>query len=175
MRANKWITGVLSLAAAAVTQAALYTWDGGASTTNFGDQANWDPDGTTYTTADDYTIDNGSSVSVGGSYDVGSIDLKGNSGALTIQNGATLSIANRTSSELSYIEADSTFTVNGTFATGSNRYDLRGAGGTISVIVNGTFSGTGNNGITDDSNVLFDINDGGVYDLSFRSIKMSLV
>ena len=34
--------------AVAGAQAAVFVWDGGASTSSFGDAANWNPDGTTF-------------------------------------------------------------------------------------------------------------------------------
>ncbi|AKJ65157.1 glycosyl hydrolase 115 family protein [Kiritimatiella glycovorans] len=139
--------------------AAPYSWDGGGDGTSFGDAGNWNPAGSSFTTGDDYAIGDGSSVNVTGTVEVGSIRLYGSEGSLTIEEGAALSIADSTSGTISQIDASSTVTIDGTLSTGSQRYDIRGQSGTVKIAVNGTWDAApANNGITDDANVLFEVN-----------------
>jgi hypothetical protein len=149
--------------------ATSFTWDGGAGTRNFGDADNWNPNGTTYTTADDFLIDEGAEVEVTDTFEIGSIDLAGSGESLTINNGATLSFANSTSGTLSFFTADSSLTVNGTLNAGGNRYDIQGNGGTFEMEINGSVIGMGNNGITDGANILVEVNRGGYYELGSRT------
>lgn len=124
--------------AVAGTQAAVFVWDGGAATTAFGDAVNWNPDGTTFTAADEYQMTDGSLINAGANFSVGGFDISGGS-QLAIANGTTFDVNVNNITSLD----DGTLTVDGTLDFGINRWNTAG-GGMMGIIVNGTMQGIGN-------------------------------
>ncbi|AKJ65156.1 PEP-CTERM sorting domain-containing protein [Kiritimatiella glycovorans] len=146
---------VLTLALGATAWATDYTWDGTGDGTTFDDAGNWSPAGSAFTTNDHYTVDDGSAVSVTGTLDIQSFFLAGNDGSMTIEEGASVSI---NKSAETHIDSSSTLTIDGTLSTGAYRYDLRGNGGTLNIIVNGTLdSEPANNLMSTGCNMLIDV------------------
>ncbi len=138
---KKWMIWLFAWIVAAAGYADLFTWDGGASTASFGTSANWDPDGTTYTTADDYAVSDGSSVFTDGqSFDVGSIRISGGS-ALTVSEGDTLSVTDNLES---YWKNSGTLNVDGTADFGTLRVDNNSGISVLNVSSNGTLVMNGN-------------------------------
>ena len=140
MKAMKVMAVLIGVAGLAMTaQADMFVWDGGAGTVNFGDADNWDPDGSTFTAADEYQITDGSSVTVGSSYSIGAFDLS-NGSALTVGSGNTLTVNTSNNTDLN----TATLTVDGTLDFGSARWDVGGVGNDFSCTVNGTLNSSGN-------------------------------
>lgn len=136
---KRWATCVAIICAMVNAHASTFTWDGGASTLNFGDASNWDPDGTGFTTADRYLIEDGSSVTAGSSFSIAGFDLRGSS-SLLIDTGMTMTI----NGNLQTLLDDGTLTVDGTINFGGNRWDASGVSTYTIINVNGVWTSSGN-------------------------------
>ena len=129
----------LTIAFGATAWAASYTWDGGGDGTTFDDAANWTPAGSAFNTVDEYTIDDGSAVTVGADFSIGAFDLSNNS-SLTIGLGNSVTINTTNATDIN----SATLQVDGSLDFGSARWNVGGVGETFTGTVNGSLTGSGN-------------------------------
>jgi len=149
-------SAVFGLFLSASSLSAQVIWDGGASTTNFGDAANWNPSAT-YTTSDDFET-GANTITVGSDFSIGSLEIRNGAG-FTINSGNTFTI-----NSLSSMQRTSTLTVDGTLDTNGQRFDFVGNGGSLDIDINGSLLLTnGNNLFTTNADTTFDVNNGGVF------------
>ena len=128
---------ILSLAVG--TQAAVYSWDGEASTSVFSDPLNWSPNGTLFTTADEYQISNGVFVVVSTNCSIGAFDLAEDS-VLSIESDGALTVNQNNATDLS----SGTVKIAGTLSFGANRWNTVGVDGQVTIDVEGVLTSTGN-------------------------------
>jgi len=146
-----------------VSQArAQFVWDGGASTTNFGDAANWNPSAT-YTTSDNFQT-GANTITVGSDFDIGSLSIQ-NGADFTINSGNTFTINSNSS-----MAQTSSLTIDGTLDANGFRLDFVGNGGSLDVDINGSLLlSNGNNVFSEGTFTTFNINNGGLFEWASNS------
>ena len=137
--------------------AQAFTWDGGASTTNFGDAANWNPSAT-YTTSDDFET-GANTITVASDFSIGSLAVQ-DGADFTINSGNTFTINSNSS-----MGRTSSLTIDGTLDTNGSRLDFVGNGGSLDIDINGSLLLTNNNNVISDGTfTTFNINNGGLWE-----------